>query len=437
MWQKLQGSGFNYRIKVLNVTMLCFAVTLAIAPSSPADVVGRYAFTTIDVSESISGIPAYNGTLENGAKISDGSVVLDGTNQYVDLSYGLSSFMSALSGSCSFEAWVNWSGTGSLNQQIFDFGNGVGTDSTGAPAINPHMYISANYGTTGSGNLRYALEPAGLAKNNGPLNASGPLGTTPTYIAVVYNATRTTMANKTLYVNGVAVASFVPTADGTPFPSSLTLANNYVGKSQADEVNFFSTYFKGSISDLRFWNNALSAADISAHYTAEANGLAVWTGSSGGNFNEAAKWDTGIMPGTNTTVVIVNGNSMDLHGYGANPDDKSVGGVSLYSGTIQDSLGTGKLTSATTINVEQGAISAKLDGMTGLTKSTVNVVTLSGANTFTGGVTVNGGTLQLGNAAALGSTSNIVTINNAGSILDIYGNSPTISGIVLTNGSLQ
>jgi fibronectin-binding autotransporter adhesin len=206
-----------------------------------------------------------------------------------------------------------------------------------------------------------------------------------------------------------------------------------LGKTQADEINFLSTYFGGSISDLRIWNNTLSAADIASHYSnpAGADGLAVWTGSIGDNFIQAAKWDTGVVPGANTTLVIVNGNTMDLNGSNGN-----VGGVSLYNGTIQDSLGTGKLTSATTINVEQGTISAKLDGTAGLAKSTANTVILSGANTFSGGVTVNAGTLQLGNSAALGSTSNTVTVNG-GSILNIQGNSPSITGIVLASGSLM
>ena len=126
---------------------------------------------------------------------------------------------------------------------------------------------------------------------------------------------------------------------------------------------------------------------------------------------------------------MVNGNSMDLNG-----SSTSVGGISLYNGTISDSLGTA-LPGATNINVEQGTISAKLDGTAGLTKSTANTVTLSGANAFSGGVTVNAGTLKLGNNAAW-AAPNVITINTAGTILDISGTSPSIGGIVLTNGSI-
>ena len=197
-------------MKALTVTMLCLAATLAMAPSLPADVVARYAFTT-DASESIGVI--YPGTLMNGATISGGSVVLDGISQYVDLGAGPSAVTMNLTGGCSFEAWVTWSGTGSLNQSIFDFGNGIGTDANGNPAINPHMYLSPNYGTSGSGHLRYALEPSdtltpvGNAGNNGPVDAAGPLPTTPVYVAITYDPGRGDLATKTLYVNGVAVAT--------------------------------------------------------------------------------------------------------------------------------------------------------------------------------------------------------------------------------------
>ena len=51
-------------------------------------------------------------------------------------------------------------------------------------------------------------------------------------------------------------------------------------------------------------------------------------------------------------------------------------------------------------------------GSFGLTKEGVGTVTLSGANTFTGGLTINNGTIQLNNSAALNSTlPNAVTIN--------------------------
>ena len=48
---------------------------------------------------------------------------------------------------------------------------------------------------------------------------------------------------------------------------------------------------------------------------------------------------------------------------------------------------------------------------TGITKNGAGVLTLNGANLFTGGVTLNAGTLQIGNAAALGTTAGTFTIN--------------------------
>ena len=54
-------------------------------------------------------------------------------------------------------------------------------------------------------------------------------------------------------------------------------------------------------------------------------------------------------------------------------------------------------------------VSAKLDGENGLRKTGGDTVTLSGANTFTGGVTISDGVLQLGSTGALNSTSRFWT----------------------------
>ncbi len=129
----------------------------------------------------------------------------------------------------------------------------------------------------------------------------------------------------------------------------------------------------------------------------------VWpcgTATGTGNLTDPTKWDTGVVPDANTTIVMLDhplyGNTIELNGANVN-----LAGVSLYSGSIIDTPGTGKITSATTINVESGTISAKLDGTTGLYKTTAGSVTLSGANVFSGGVTVDAaGTLTLGNNSA-------------------------------------
>jgi len=86
-----------------------------------------------------------------------------------------------------------------------------------------------------------------------------------------------------------------------------------------------------------------------------------------------------------------------------NPD--TVGTVTLSSGTISgDSALTG-----TSYAVESGTISSVLAGAGAMTKTTAGTVTLSGANTYSGGTTVATGTLLVGNQNALG--TGLVTLN--------------------------
>ncbi len=437
MSRKLQDSCSKW---LLTVTAICFAVVLVTAAAARAEIVVHYAFST-DASDAVgNNATTPVGTLINGATVTGGSLVLDGTDDYVDLGNGIGySIEPLLTGSCSIETWVTWSGTGNLNQMIFDFGNGI---DPGTLLPYSQMYLSPNNGTADPGNLTYALEPV-VTKTNGALVAPGPQATTTAHIVITYNATRADIATKTMYVNGVPVAVHVPSGAGTPFPSSLTSMLNYFGKDQGDDPNLApvsgipAIFMGGSISDFRIWNNTLSAADVLAHYNnpAGADALAVWNKSSG-NFSEAAKWDTGIVPGVNTTAVITGNNlgpgSLDLNGATV-----SVGGVTQLNGSIIDTPGTGMLTSATAFNVQNGTISARLAGTAGMNKSTANAVTLSGPNTFSGGVTVNAGYLYLGHNNALGSTSNVLTINGEGTIVDLLGFSPSVGGIVLTAGSLS
>lgn len=61
-----------------------------------------------------------------------------------------------------------------------------------------------------------------------------------------------------------------------------------------------------------------------------------------------------------------------------------------------------------------------ISGTTSIVKSGTGVMTLAGANTYTGGVTVNGGTLRLNNAGALGGNGQQITVAS-GATLDVNG----------------
>jgi autotransporter-associated beta strand protein len=96
--------------------------------------------------------------------------------------------------------------------------------------------------------------------------------------------------------------------------------------------------------------------------------------------------------------------------------DDTVGTVTLTSGTISSTTG---ILTGTTYAMEAGTVSAILAGGIPLAKTTVGVVTLSGANTFTGDVTIAaaGGELVLANAAAFGVGAKDITMT--GGILTV------------------
>ncbi len=117
-------------------------------------------------------------------------------------------------------------------------------------------------------------------------------------------------------------------------------------------------------------------------------------------------------------VTVNTGAIFDLNAF-----TESVGPVVLAGGNIVNSTGTSaQFLAGTSYDVRSGTVSARLGGPGALTKTTGDTVTLSGANTFTGGTTVQAGTLDLagslnsgitvdGGTLALGSATGIRTVN--------------------------
>jgi autotransporter-associated beta strand protein len=85
-------------------------------------------------------------------------------------------------------------------------------------------------------------------------------------------------------------------------------------------------------------------------------------------------------------------------------------------------------------DVRKGTVTAKLGGTAGLTKTTTDVVILSGANAFTGPTTVSGGTLRLGASNALPGSSNVTV--QGGSTLDIGTSNTNAGTVTLADGTI-
>jgi autotransporter-associated beta strand protein len=170
----------------------------------------------------------------------------------------------------------------------------------------------------------------------------------------------------------------------------------------------------------------------------------------------------GVISGANSAVTM-NASAGTLTLTGANTYGK---GTTLTAGTLQlgngvttgATLGSGNVTIASagtlttdlantetltnnitdnghviaTGSTSKYTISSTVSGSGNFTKTGVNTVTLTGANTFTGGTIVNAGALLVANTSGSGTGTGAVTVNSGGTL----GGSGTIHGAVtLNNGA--
>jgi hypothetical protein len=225
---------------------LCFAmllIFLTIRPSA-AEVVHRWSFAT-DAGDSVG---RANGSLEGEATVSDGRVVLNGTTAYVALPIG--GTMEKLTNS-TFEVWVTWDQMQRAWLRIFDFGTGPGAS----------MYVTPRNGRSDAGSstntLRFTITPEadpGEQQVNTPDRF--PVGA-ETHVALTIDADADVAR---LYVNG----SLVGTQEGLTYsPSDLgNTTRNWLGRSQFGS----DPYFRGSISEFRIHNAALTAEQVSQSF---------------------------------------------------------------------------------------------------------------------------------------------------------------------------
>ena len=199
-----------------------------------------------------------------------------------------------------------------------------------------------------------------------------------------------------------------------------------------------------SASALFFLNNSSAGNSTLVN----AGNILVWNNSTLGNAsvtNDAGALlrFVGFSTGGNASIVNNAGGVVDFSASdGPGHDSKlSVGSLSGAGGF---SLGANQLTvggnnASTTVS---GAISdctsCAVSGATGgsLRKTGTGTLTLSGANSYTGGSVVTAGQLTLGSVTALGNTSNTTAIS--GGTLDLGGFTVTQNGgLTLNGGTLQ
>ena len=220
----------------------------------------RYQFegTGTVVTDSIGA--SGNGTVMGATLSGTGTVVLGGgsSDQYVKLP---SRLISGLGNSATIEAWVTWAGTGGDWQRIIDFGNSTaGQDMQG----DGKSYLFLTPSAAGGG-LRVAISAGAGGGDEDLVTASASLPTTLTHVAVVIDGAAKTLA---LYQGGALQGSAVAIRPGIAL-GTIDDLNNWLGRSQYQA----DPEFGGIYHEVRIYSKALSAAQISASFTAGPDAL--------------------------------------------------------------------------------------------------------------------------------------------------------------------
>ena len=143
--------------------------------------------------------------------------------------------------------------------------------------------------------------------------------------------------------------------------------------------------------------------------------------------NSAYALGTGSLSiAASTTVANMSGSSFTL----ANNNAQVWAGSFTFAGGSDLNFGTGAvtLTASPVVTVSAGTLTegGVISGAYSLTKAGSGVLTLTGANTFSGGLTLSAGTLNVNNSKALGAAASVLTISG-GSIDNASGAALTLS----------
>ncbi|EGT1385400.1 autotransporter outer membrane beta-barrel domain-containing protein [Salmonella enterica subsp. enterica serovar Agona] len=187
----------------------------------------------------------------------------------------------------------------------------------------------------------------------------------------------------------------------------LNAENTYTGSTTISEGTLIATNVE-----------ALGTGNVTDNATLEMN--------TGGDFDNAISGSGQVVKSGDETLTLSGANSY-------------TGGTTISGGTLVasnvEALGTGDITDNATLELNAGGDFANNIGGTGsVVKSGDKTLTLSGSNTYTGGTTISGGTLVASNVEALGTgdvTDNAtLELNTSGT----FDNAISGSGQVVKSG---
>ncbi|EJD8840930.1 autotransporter-associated beta strand repeat-containing protein [Salmonella enterica] len=173
-------------------------------------------------------------------------------------------------------------------------------------------------------------------------------------------------------------------------------------------------------------DGTLVASNVEALGTGDVTDNAVLELNTGGDFDNAISGSGQVVKSGDETLTLSGTNSY-------------TGGTTISGGTLVatnvEALGTGDVTNNATLELNTGGdFDNAISGSGQVVKSGDKTLTLSGANSYTGGTTINGGTLVASNVEALGTgdvTNDAVLELNTGGDFD---NAISGSGQVVKSG---
>jgi autotransporter-associated beta strand protein len=133
------------------------------------------------------------------------------------------------------------------------------------------------------------------------------------------------------------------------------------------------------------------------------------------------------LSGTVTATSDANGTAATISGTPISLQNQNVA-----NGSITFNVTRGSATPASDLNVSANLVPNSNAANIGLAKSGTGIMTLSGANTYTGGTTVNAGTLALSGSGTLGSSA---ALTLGGGTLDLGNLSPTVGAVSITSAA--
>ena len=278
--------------------------------------------------------------------------------------------------------WIN-SSTKNTNQLAF----------TSVTATNTSV-IDANGFSVGINN---AISGAG------GFNINSNTGTgTVTFAGAKSYTGGTTVTAGTLDVTGTLADSGAVTVSGGTYKVSnddtvgaVTLTSGTISNASGKVLTGFSYAVQsGTVSGILAGSGVLTKSTGGTVTLSGANTYSGGTSVSNGTLTLSGSGSFG------SGALTVSGGTADLGGASiTNTLGALTGGGAVNNGTITNNSGT--------YDVQNGSVGAILAGSNGLTKSTSNTVTLSGANTYGGVTLISGGTLALGSTGSISNTSGV------------------------------